>query len=268
MIYLGDHPVLGVRISAVDYEYATDAVIKAARKRAPLSVAALAVHGVMTGFTDRVHRRRLNGLDLIVPDGQPVRWALNWVHRLNLADRVRGPELTLQVIEAAAREGLPIYFYGSTQDTLYRLKKNLEHAFPKLIIAGTEPSKFRKLSRVEKMEVIERIEHSGARLVFVGLGCPRQEVWVYEYREHLRMPLLAVGAAFSFHAGQLSLAPRWMQRYGLEWLYRLVQEPGRLWKRYLLLGSVYLTFVLLEALSIFRVPVLMPNGTETEESYG
>lgn len=268
MIYLGDHPVLGVRISAVDYEYATDEIIKAARERTPLSVAALAVHGVMTGFGDRVHRRRLNGIDLIVPDGQPVRWALNWVHRLGLADRVRGPELTLEVMEAAAREGLPVYFYGSTQDTLNRLLKNLERTFPGLVVAGAEPSKFRKLSQAEKSEVVERIKQSGARLVFVGLGCPRQEVWVYEYRDHLRMPLLAIGAAFSFHAGELSLAPRWMQKYGLEWLYRLVQEPGRLWKRYLMLGPVYLTLVLLEALSIFKVSVLMPDGREPEESYG
>ncbi len=268
MIYLGDHPVLGVRISAVDYEYATDKIIKAARVRAPLSVAALAVHGVMTGFADRVHRRRLNGLDLIVPDGQPVRWALNWIHRLGLTDRVRGPELSLKVVEAAAREGLPVYFYGSTQDTLHRLLKNLKGNFPQLVVAGAEPSKFRRLSRAEKLEVVGRIRRSEARLVFVGLGCPRQEAWAYEYRDHLPMPLLAVGAAFSFHAGELSLAPHWMQKYGLEWLYRLVQEPSRLWKRYLLLGPVYLTLVLLEALSILRVPVLMPDGTETEESYG
>lgn len=268
MIYRGDYPVLGVRISAVDYEYATERIIKAARERAPLSVAALAVHGVMTGFSDHVHRRRLNGIDMSVPDGQPVRWALNWIHGLKLADRVRGPKLTLKVIEAAAREGLPVYFYGSTQDTLYRLNENLERAFPKLMVAGTEPSKFRKLSPAEKLDLVDRIERSGARLVFVGLGCPRQEVWAYEYRDHLRMPLLAVGAAFSFHAGELDLAPRWMQRYGLEWLYRLLQEPKRLWKRYLLLGPVYLTLVLLEAVSVYRVPTLMPDGTETEESYG
>jgi N-acetylglucosaminyldiphosphoundecaprenol N-acetyl-beta-D-mannosaminyltransferase len=268
LIYLGDHPVLGVRIAAVDYEYATGAIIEAARKHTSLSVAALAVHGVMTGLNDRVHRRRLNGIDLVLPDGQPVRWALNWVHHLGLADRVRGPELTLRVLEAAAEEGLSVYFYGSTHDTLHRLTEKLQRIFPKLQIAGAEPSKFRKLSQAEKLEVVERIERSGARLVFVGLGCPRQEVWVYEYRDHLHMPLLAVGAAFSFHAGGLSLAPAWMQRHGLEWLYRLVQEPRRLWKRYLLLGPVYLTLVLLEALSVYRVPVLMPDGTETAESYG
>lgn len=268
MIDLGKYPVLGVRISAVDYDYATKSIIESARKRIPLSVAALAVHGVMTGFNDRVQRRRLNSFDLVLPDGQPVRWALNWIHRLGLSDRVRGPQITLRVVEAAARERLPVYFYGSTEDTLQRLVRNLKRAFPGLVVAGAEPSKFRRLSRTEKSEVIGRIKDSGTCLVLVGLGCPRQEVWVYEYRNHLRMPLLAVGAAFPFHAGELSLAPSWMQKVGLEWLYRLMQEPSRLWRRYLLLGPVYLTVALLEALSVVEVRVLMPDGTEPEESYG
>ncbi len=268
MINCGKYPILGVCISVVDYEYATDAIIESARKRIPLSVAALAVHGVMTGFNDRVQRRRLNSFDLVLPDGQPVRWALNWIHRLGLADRVRGPQLTLKVVEAAARERLPVYFYGSTENTLQRLVHNLERDFPQLVVAGAESSKFRRLSWTEKSEVVDRIKDSGARLVLVGLGCPRQEVWVYEYRNHLQVPLLAVGAAFPFHAGELSLAPSWIQKVGLEWLYRLAQEPTRLWRRYLLLGPVYLTVALLEALSVVKVPVLVPDGMEPEESYG
>lgn len=268
MINRGKHQVLGVCISAVDYEYATQKIVEAAQYRTPLSVAALAVHGVMTGFSNHTHRRRINGIDLVLPDGQPVRWALNWIHRLGLKDRVRGPQLTLKVVEAAAEQSLPIYLYGTTEDTLRRFTESLEQRFPGLVVAGAEPSKFRRLSKQEKLEVIGRIEGSGARLVFVGLGCPRQEVWVYEYRDLIQMPLLAVGAAFSFHAGELRLAPGWMQRYGLEWLYRLAQEPKRLWKRYLLFGSAYLALVVLEALHIVKIPVLMPNGAEPEESYG
>jgi exopolysaccharide biosynthesis WecB/TagA/CpsF family protein len=222
----------------------------------------------MTGFSDRVNRRRLNGIDLVLPDGQPVRWALNWIHRVGLRDRVRGSQLTLEVVEAAAKERLPVYFYGSSEDTLRRLVTNLRRTFPQLVVAGAEPSVFRRLSQREKLGVIDRIKGSGARLVVVGLGCPRQEAWVYEYRDYLDLPLLAVGAAFSFLAGELSSAPHWMQNHGLEWLYRLAQEPGRLWKRYLLLGPVYLTLVLIEALGIARVPVLVPDGTEAEESYG
>ena len=268
MINLGEYPILGVRISAVDYDFAVSKVIEAAQEQTSLAVTALAVHGVMTGCLHRVQRRRLNAIDLVVPDGQPVRWALRWIHGIYLSDRVYGPELTLRVVEVAAGAGLPVYFYGSTDETLRLLVHHLQRAFPKLTVAGAEPSKFRRISEAEKLEVLSRIRYSGARLVFVGLGCPRQEVWVHEYRHELRMPILAVGAAFTFHAALLPQAPGWMQTTGLEWLYRLVQEPMRLWKRYLLLNPVYLAGVFLEALGILKVPVLLPNGKEPEESYG
>lgn len=268
MINRGKYPVLGVEISAIDYEYGVRAIIDAAKARSPLALAALAVHGVMTGFYDPVHRRRLNGLDIITPDGQPVRWALNWIHKIKLPDRVYGPTLTLKVLEAAAQEGVPVYFYGSKQQTLNRLLENLHRKFPNLKVAGAEPSKFRRLTQPEKQEVIDRIKNSGAAITFVGLGCPRQEVWVYEYRNHLSMPLMAVGAAFDFHAGTLPQAPPWMQKRGLEWVFRFIQEPGRLWKRYVLLNPVYLTFAFLETFSISKRPALMPDGMEPEESYG
>jgi exopolysaccharide biosynthesis WecB/TagA/CpsF family protein len=268
MINKGKFPILGVQISAVDYEYAVYKIMEAAEQKRPLAVSALAVHGVMTGYMDVVHRRRLNGLDLVVPDGQPVRWGLRWRHGVSLPDRVYGPELTLRVAKEAARRKIPIYLYGSTEKTLNRFATNLESKFPGLIIAGKEASKFRRLTSQEKMDVVERIKHSGARIVFVGLGCPRQEVWVYEYRNLLNMPLLAVGAAFDFHAGLLKQAPPWMQKRGLEWLYRLIQEPKRLWKRYIVLNPLYLINLLGEILRIRQVPVEMPTWKEKEESYG
>lgn len=268
MINEGKFPILGVKISAIDYEYGVKAIIEAAKKGESLAMTALAVHGVMTGFYDPVHRRRLNGFDLVTPDGQPVRWALNWIHKIKLPDRVYGPTLTLKVIEVAEAEGVPVYFYGSKQETLDLLLDNLRLKFPNLKVAGAEPSKFRKLNSDEKQEVINRIKDSGAAITFVGLGCPRQEVWVYEYTKYLPMPLMAVGAAFDFHAGTLPQAPSSMQNLGLEWLFRLIQEPKRLWKRYVLLNPVYLTFAFLETLSIAKRPVLLPNGMEPEESYG
>jgi len=268
LINFGKHPILGVLISAVDYDYVAGEVIEAARMRIPLTVSALAVHGVMTGYLDISQRRRLNALHLVVPDGQPVRWALRWLHGVRLPDRVYGPKLTLQVVDAAARAGMPVYFYGSTEQTLRLLTGNLQRVFPHLMIAGAEPSKFRRISQSEKGAVVQRIRSSGARLVFLGLGCPRQEVWAYEYRDCLQMPILAVGAAFSFHAGVLPQAPTRMQNLGLEWLYRLFQEPRRLWKRYLYLNPLYLSCVILEALGVTTVPVLVPNGMEAEESYG
>lgn len=268
MVNKGKYPILGVNVHAVDYECAVDSVIAAARSRRPYAVSALAVHGVMTGALDPMHRRRLNGLDLVVPDGQPVRWALRWIHGAGLEDRVYGPNLTLRILEAAAKEGLSVYFYGSTEDVLAHLMRNLRRHLPDLRIAGYEPSRFRRLSAEEKEDVVRRIRQSGARIVFVGLGCPRQEVWAYEYRERLSVPLIAVGAAFAFHAGTLPQAPAWMQRLGLEWLFRLYQEPGRLWKRYVLLNPAFLTRIGLEKLSLLRTPVLMPDGNELEESFG
>ncbi len=267
MIDRGIHPVLGVNVGAVDYEAATGRILGAAREGHACAVSALASHGVMTGFLDPVHRRRLNGLDLVVPDGQPVRWALRWCHGVRLPDRVYGPTLMLRVAEAAAREGLPVYFYGSTEETLELLVGNLKRWFPALLVAGAEPSRFRTISEAEKQDVVRRIQESGARMVFVGLGCPRQEVWAYEYRDALSLPILAVGAAFPFHAGLLPQAPRWMQDSGLEWLFRLIQEPGRLWRRTLLYPR-YLLSVLLQACSARRPAVLYPDEAIPEESYG
>jgi exopolysaccharide biosynthesis WecB/TagA/CpsF family protein len=243
MINLGKRNLIGVLIDAVDYDGALSRIAEAARERRPLAVSALAVHGVMTAYADSEHRARLNSLDLVVPDGQPVRWALNALHGTRLPDRVYGPLLTLKLCEMAEREGLGLYFYGSRVDVLDRLRELLLAQFPNLRICGMEPSKFRRLSRQEREEVIERINASGAQLTFVGLGCPRQEVWAYEYREALSMPILAVGAAFDFHAGSLKQAPNWMQKRGLEWLFRLAIEPRRLWRRYLLLNPWYIGLV-------------------------
>jgi len=235
--------VLGVLIDPVDYQSATDRVLEAARQPHGFAVSALAVHGVMTGALDRTHRYRLNQFDLLVPDGQPVRWALNLLHHTALRDRVYGPKLTLEVLARAAREQVPVYFYGSTPETLANLCKNVRERFPGIRIAGSEPSKFGRISATSAGEIAQRIKQSGARIVFAGLGCPRQEVWAFEFRERLGLPILAVGAAFPFIAGTLAQAPKWMQDRGMEWLYRLFHEPLRLWRRYLLLNPAYVAMV-------------------------
>ena len=173
MIDKGKGSVLGVLVDAVDYEAATAKVLAAAREGRPLAVTALAVHGVMTGVQDRAHGARLNSFDLVTPDGQPVRWALNSLHKAALADRVYGPDLTRDVLAAAAAEGLPVYLYGSTEPTLERLTAALHREFPDLKIVGSEPSKFRLAADGEAAEIAARIRDSGARVVLVGLGCPR-----------------------------------------------------------------------------------------------
>jgi N-acetylglucosaminyldiphosphoundecaprenol N-acetyl-beta-D-mannosaminyltransferase len=252
MINRGKRNVLGVSVNAVDYEAAVDQIIKAAWKGRAFAATALAVHGVMTGAMDAEQRYRLNELDLVVPDGQPVRWALNLLYSCGLSDRVYGPTLMLQLCERCARERIPIYLYGSNSDVLAKLCTALTIRFPALHIAGSEPSRFRRVAASEKATLVESIRASGARLVFVGLGCPRQEVWAYEYRHPLSMPVLAVGAAFDFHAGTVRQAPSGLQRVGLEWAYRLSQEPRRLWRRYALLNPLYLAMVMAQGTGLIR----------------
>jgi exopolysaccharide biosynthesis WecB/TagA/CpsF family protein len=243
MIDRGKRNLLGVLVNAMDYEATVRQVILAAQEGRALAVSALAVHGVMTGVLDATQRFRLNHLDLVVPDGQPVRWALKYLHDTALPDRVYGPTLMLKVCEQAARERLPVYLYGSRAVVLEQLSENLRERFPDLCIAGYQPSRFRRLSMDEQIETVRIIRGSTARLTFVGLGCPRQEVWAYENSASLSMPVLAVGAAFDFHAGLLAQAPVGWQNRGLEWLYRLLREPRRLWRRYLFLNPLYLLLV-------------------------
>jgi N-acetylglucosaminyldiphosphoundecaprenol N-acetyl-beta-D-mannosaminyltransferase len=246
----GKRNILGILIDAVDYESATDFVFCAAREKRGVTVSALAVHGLMTGALDREQKFRLNHFDMLVPDGQPVRWALNLLHKARLNDRVYGPKLTRKLCSLAGAESVPVYFYGGTAEILTALRQALEEEFPELSIAGMEPSKFRRLTPQEKVEVASRIRGSGASMVFVGLGCPRQEIFAFEFREILQMPILAVGAAFPFLAGKIPQAPSWMQNAGLEWVFRLASEPRRLWRRYVYLNPAYVFLLLLQALGL------------------
>ena len=240
MIDAGRHSILGIFIHAVDYEVAV------ARERRGLAVSALAVHGLMTGALDAEHKYRLNRFDLLVPDGQPVRWALNLLYGCGLKERVYGPALMHKVCARAAREGLALYFYGGTEEILARMKSRLEAPYPGIRIAGMEASKFRRLTPAEKEEALERIRNSGASMVAIGLGCPRQEIWAYEARVGLAIPVLAVGAAFPFTAGTVRQAPPRLQKWGLEWAFRWYMEP-RLWRRYLFLNPAYVFLLALQA---------------------
>lgn len=264
----GKQNVVGVNVDCVDYDSSVARVIGAASAHQPLTVSALAVHGVMTGVLDKEHLYRLNKLDLVVPDGQPVRWAMNWLHGCKLTDRVYGPSLTLKLCGAAAESGVSVFLFGSHAGVLEKLSANLTARFPALVISGARPSAFRKISASEKVALAEEIRKSGAGIVFVGLGCPRQEVWAYEFREHLSMPIVAVGAAFDFHAGESRQAPECMQKLGLEWLYRLLQEPTRLWRRYLFLNPLYLLLVLAQKLRLIRFHSERATAPLNEIGYG
>lgn len=249
---LGKRDVLGVLVDALDHDAAVERVMSAARDRRPFAATALAVHGVMTGVDDREHAYRLNSFDLITPDGQPVRWALNALHGARLIENVYGSRLMRGICSAAGEAGLSVYLYGSRPEVLERLENALRRDFPTLWIAGSHPSKFRRTTSAEKLAIVEEIRGSGAAITLVGLGCPRQEVFAYEYRDALGMPVVAVGAAFDYIAGVLPEPHPAVRRFGLEWLHRLVQEPRRLWKRYTVVNARFIALFGLQALGVSR----------------
>jgi exopolysaccharide biosynthesis WecB/TagA/CpsF family protein len=252
MQHSGKKNVLGILVDAIDYEAAVARIVASAEQGRRCAVSALAVHGVMTGVLDPEVKYRLNRFELICPDGQPVRWALNLLWKAGLHDRVYGPFLTLRVCREAAARRLPVFLFGSSDEVLGRFGDNLRRQFPDIIVAGVRPSRFRRATEAEVTEDVAAIRASGARVVLVGLGCPRQEIWAYEMSDALSVPVLAVGAAFDFHAGSLAMAPKWMQDAGLEWLFRLMAEPRRLWKRYLYLNPLYLWNLLAQASGLKR----------------
>jgi exopolysaccharide biosynthesis WecB/TagA/CpsF family protein len=255
-------------VDVADYESAVERTVDAAQRRVPFAVTALPVHGIMTGARDSNHRYRLNTFDLLVPDGQPVRWALNLIHNVGLSERVYGPSLMLALCERLAQEGLSIYLFGSREETIALLSRNLLRRFPALRIAGSQPGRFKMLSASEREDIVRAIRQSGAAVVFVGLGCPRQEIWVYENRAALSMPAICVGAAFDFHAGTVAQAPAALQRVGLEWAYRLTREPRRLWRRYVLLNPLYVGMVAAQATGAIDFDSRPANPPPRDLNYG
>jgi N-acetylglucosaminyldiphosphoundecaprenol N-acetyl-beta-D-mannosaminyltransferase len=225
--------ILGVPLAVSDYERVMDWMDSMIAVNGRGYVTAAAVNLVMSAREDPQARAAVLGATLAVPDGQPLVWAL---HALGHGDatRVYGPELMARFCARCARAGTPIYLYGGrSPEALQMLEERLRERFPGLAIAGGSSPPFRPLTAAEEEETIAEIDSSGAAVVWVGTGQPKQEKWMLRMRPRLSAPLLVgVGAAFDFHAGLVPQAPGWMQRSGLEWTYRLAREPRRLWWRY------------------------------------
>jgi exopolysaccharide biosynthesis WecB/TagA/CpsF family protein len=235
-------------------------VLDAARADYPALVAATSVHGLTMAAIDPTFGRQLNAFDMLTPDGQPVRWGLNLLHAIGMTERVYGPTLMLRICQAAATAGVPIYLYGSRPAVVEQLLERLPELAPGLKIAGFRSPPFRPLTAEEDAADIQAITDSGARILFVGLGCPRQETWAYAHHHVLSLPIVCVGAAFDFLAGMLPQAPAWMQARGLEWLFRLLMEPRRLWRRYTKHIPIYI-FLLAREYALHRIlrrPVAQP----------
>jgi exopolysaccharide biosynthesis WecB/TagA/CpsF family protein len=215
-------------------------IIWAAQEGNALIIDHMPVHGLIMASKDPSFRAKMNAFDIVAPDGHPVRWALSLLHDIKLPDRVYGPQMMLRLCRRAAEIGVGVYLYGGSQQVVEKLSSRLVEKFPALKVMGAESPPFRALTREENETAIERVNSSGAGIVFLGLGCPKQEVFAYECRHSVKVVQICVGAAFDFIAGNKKMAPEWMQRNGLEWFYRLTQEPRRLWRRYLWTNSVFL----------------------------
>jgi N-acetylglucosaminyldiphosphoundecaprenol N-acetyl-beta-D-mannosaminyltransferase len=233
--------VLGQRLDATTYGDATARVIEWARGRRSAYVCVTNVHVVMEGWDSAAYRRVVNGGDLVTPDGVPLVWALRLLG-VETATRVYGPDLALHVCEAASTAGLPIALYGGTEGSLVDFTAKLRECYPGIKIACAISPPFRALDEEEDAAYTDQIENSGARILFVGIGCPKQEQWMAAHKGRLSLPMLGVGAAFDFHSGRVAQAPSWMQKLGLEWLFRLSREPRRLWRRYVIHNPRFILF--------------------------
>lgn len=232
-------PVLGVSIDVVQWAAAITRIASWAANHESRYVCFCNSHSIITVKKDDVFNQAVAMADMATPDGAPVVWMLR---RLGYKEqqRINGPDLMWRYCAHAAQRRESIYLYGNTTATLAALQVRLTQAFPGLIIAGSFSPPFRAATEEEDAAIVERINASGAGTVWVSLGCPKQEKWMADHRGSVNAVMLGVGAAFDYQAGTIRRAPLWIQDAGLEWLYRLVTEPRRLWRRYLVTNTLFI----------------------------
>ncbi len=224
--------ILGTRVDATSYDEAAEIIATWARNAESRYVSVATVHGIIEAHDHEDFRCIMNGSDLVTSDGMPLVWGLKLLG-IPTATRVYGPYLTPRICAVAERKGIPVGFYGGSPESLAGMIANLRVHFPHLAIVYQYSPPFRSLMEAESAHEIAEIANSGARILFVGLGCPKQERWMAARQGRIPATMVGVGAAFDFLAGTKRQAPAFMQRTGLEWFFRLVTEPRRLWRRYL-----------------------------------
>ncbi|MGO4199440.1 WecB/TagA/CpsF family glycosyltransferase [Rhizobium sp. YAF28] len=247
--------VLGVRVSAVNLKSATGLIEKAIEDGRREYVCVRDAHGVVRCQKDPELRSIHNRAFLVTPDGMPLVWALKHAGHVE-SDRVYGPDLMLSVFTAGSSKGVRHFLYGATAETLEQLQARLLAKFPQARIVGSYAPPFRQLSVQEETDIADRLNRSGADIIWVGLSTPKQELWMARMRDRLEAPMLiGVGAAFDFHAGLKRQAPRIIQRSGFEWVFRLLCEPRRLWRRYALVVPTFISLTAFQRLGLRKFPI-------------
>lgn len=247
----GSKYILGMRVDLVSYRQVVDLITGWAGERRSRRVCVANVHMTMETNDSPEFREIINSADLVVPDGVPLVWAARALGAHH-QERVYGPALTLQLCAAAARESIPVALYGGTPESLAAFSRTLTERFPGLRLVCHISPPFRELVAEEDRQYTELLVNSGAGIVLVGIGCPKQERWMWEHRNDVPAVMVGVGAAFDFHSGRVRQAPLWIQRIGMEWFFRLLMEPRRLWRRYLRHNPRFVVFLLQQFLGLRR----------------
>jgi N-acetylglucosaminyldiphosphoundecaprenol N-acetyl-beta-D-mannosaminyltransferase len=252
--------VIGFPVAALPFKSQQDVILEWAQSGLSKTVCIANVHMLIEAHRDAEFAAMLRAADLIAPDGMPLVWMLRLLG-VSRQERVSGPDLMIELCRSAPTTGVSLFFLGSQPAILERIQRRLEQEFPNLKIAGIEPLPFRPMTVQEDEVIVQKLNSSGAGIVLVSLGCPKQERWMSEHQDKIKMVMIGVGGAFPVFAGIHRRAPRLMQRLGLEWFYRLIQEPNRLWKRYSDTIPVFVWLAIKQILGTERMLIRSEKGS-------
>lgn len=241
--------VVSLTPNVVSHSAAIAEIVSLARQKGGAYVCFSTVHMVMESYDDAEFGARVNGADYIVTDGMPLVWMQKF-QGASEASRVRANDLMISLCEYAAKNNLTVGFYGGKQEVIDAIKERANRELPELKIVYAFSPPFRPLSDTEDAEIVAEINRANPDILFMGLGCPKQENWMSSHKDRLKTVMLGVGASFDFYAGNVKESPEWMGKLGLEWLYRLTQEPKRLWRRYLILNPRFMFLAALQLLGL------------------
>lgn len=247
--------LLGIKVNITSYKKTIDQIIEWSAKKKPYCVNVCNVHSITSSLWTKQLRHSLLHGDLNTPDGMPLVWLQKLLGRTE-ASRTYGPTLMIKALAEFEKTGTRVGFYGGHSDRLNLLVRKIRLQFPRLKIVTAISPPFRPLTQEEEMHHIDEINKSKADVLWVGIGCPKQEIWMNKHRAHLNCVMVGVGAAFDFHAGAVKQAPATLQKMGLEWAYRLYTEPKRLWKRYLSTNSVFVMYAMIKVSAHFTRKLL------------
>jgi N-acetylglucosaminyldiphosphoundecaprenol N-acetyl-beta-D-mannosaminyltransferase len=232
-------PIIKSNISIGDYSEFIDELVTLSKNQSSSYVCICNVHMLIEANDSESFANIVNQADMVTPDGKPVAKGLEWLHKIKQS-RVAGMDLIESLFERSAKDQLKLFLFGSTEDVLAKMVEKAKNQFPNINIVGTLSPPFRELSEQEKTDIVTEINVQNPDFVFVALGCPKQEKWMAEHKGKVNACMIGLGGAFPVYAGTVERSPDWMQRNGLEWLYRLYKEPGRLWKRYFYTNSKFI----------------------------